>query len=62
MELQKLGFTMEEAAALSAIGRTRIYAAVRDGKLKARKFGRRTVILATDLQAFLESLPVREVA
>ena len=62
MEPQKLGFTVEEAAALSAIGRTRIFAAIKDGKLKARKFGRRTVILATDLQAFLDSLPVKEVA
>ena len=52
---------MEEAAAVSAVGRTRMYAAVKDGKLKARKFGRRTVILATDLQAFLESLPDKEV-
>lgn len=62
MEIQKFGFTMEEAAALSAIGRTKIYAAVKDGKLKARKYGRRTVILASDLQMFLENLPAREAA
>ncbi len=60
--MQRFGFTVEETAALSGIGRTRIFAAIKDGKLKARKFGRRTVILTTDLQAFLESLPVKEVA
>lgn len=62
MELQstRLGFTMEEAAATAAIGRTRVYAAVKDGKLKARKFGRRTVILREDLEAFLRALPARE--
>jgi hypothetical protein len=28
------------------------------GKLPARKLGRRTVVLASDLQKFLEALPV----
>ncbi len=31
--------------------------AIRDGKLKAKKYGRRTLVLRTDLDAWLHSLP-----
>ncbi|RWB77493.1 MAG: DNA-binding protein [Mesorhizobium sp.] len=58
----KLGFSPEEAAAVAGSGRTKIFHAIKDGSLKARKFGRRTVILQEDLKAFLANLPVREVA
>ncbi|WP_167558798.1 helix-turn-helix domain-containing protein [Bradyrhizobium canariense] len=34
-----------------------LYAAIRDGDLKARKFRRRTVILHEDLMIFLKNLP-----
>jgi len=44
----------------SGLGRDTIYKAIHKGQLKARKLGRRTVVLASDLQAFLESLPVME--
>jgi hypothetical protein len=37
--------------------RTFIYEAIKQGRLKARKAGRRTVILDEDYQSFLESLP-----
>jgi excisionase family DNA binding protein len=42
-----------------AIGvcRDGIYKLINEGRLPARKVGRRTVVLASDLQAFLESLP-----
>ncbi|WP_051407809.1 helix-turn-helix domain-containing protein, partial [Mesorhizobium sp. LNHC229A00] len=43
----------------SGIGRTRIFAAINAGQLVARKFGRRTVILRQDLEAFLGALPAR---
>jgi excisionase family DNA binding protein len=39
------------------IGRDKLYKLIREGKLPARKLGRKTLILATDLEAFLESLP-----
>ncbi|MER8567552.1 hypothetical protein NKH85_16340 [Mesorhizobium sp. M0924] len=59
---QPFAFSIEKAAELSCLGRTRLFMAIKDGHLRARKFGRRTVILPADLQAFLSSLPVREVA
>ncbi len=55
--MEKLAFTIQEAAAASSIGQTSLYKAIRDKQLKARKCGTRTIITRTDLQAFLDSLP-----
>ena len=38
-------------------GRTSVYQAIKDGRLVARKFGRKTVILKEDWEAFLRGLP-----
>jgi excisionase family DNA binding protein len=51
------GLSIAEACAMAGIGRTKIYQAIGDGRLRARKFGKRTIILRSDLRAFLESLP-----
>jgi excisionase family DNA binding protein len=56
--MQKLAYTIPEAAQLSSLGQTSIYKAIRDGLLKAHKFGTRTVILHVDLMSFLDSLPI----
>jgi excisionase family DNA binding protein len=55
--VEKLAFTIPEAAAVSSIGQTSLYKAIRDKQLKARKYGTRTIITRIDLQAFLDSLP-----
>ena len=58
-EFQREGLSVSEACRIAGIGRrTKIYEAIADGRLKARKFGKRTLILRADLQAFLASLPV----
>jgi len=62
LPVHRLALTLPAAAAASSIGRTKLYAFIKEGKLKARKNGRHTVILAADLQAFLESLPTMEAA
>lgn len=49
--------SINEAAARAGFGRDKIYQAIRDGRLSARKFGRRTLILTADLDKFLEELP-----
>lgn len=46
-----------EACAAAGIGRTKIYEAIARGELKARKCGKRTLILKEDLRIFLSSLP-----
>jgi excisionase family DNA binding protein len=53
----KLGLSVEEASEIAGIGRSKLYEALRDGLLQARKFGRRTIILRDDLERFLSALP-----
>lgn len=55
--MTKLAYTIDEAVEAGAGGRTKIYEAIKAGELKARKRGKRTVILAADLSRYLESLP-----
>lgn len=57
-ELQREGLSILEACQVAGFGRTKIYEAIGAGTLKARKFGKRTIILRSDLQAFLANLPV----
>ncbi len=54
---EKLGLTVPEAAALSSLGQTSIYKAIREGRLRIRKYGTRTIITRADLASFLENLP-----
>lgn len=57
-----MAHTIEDVARITTCGRTSIYQAIKDGALKARKCGRRTLILDADLRAWLAALPVREAA
>jgi excisionase family DNA binding protein len=59
-DLQREGLSILEACTVAGIGRTKIYEAISEGRLKARKYGKRTIVLRTDLQAFLSGLPVVE--
>jgi excisionase family DNA binding protein len=52
-----LAHTVEDAARESTICRTYVYGAIKSGELKARKAGRRTLILDEDLRAWLASPP-----
>ena len=55
--MEKLGLTVPEAAALFSLGQTSIYKAIKEGRLRIRKYGTRTIITRTDLASFLENLP-----
>lgn len=57
-DIKREGLSIPEACAVAGVGRTKIYEAIEDGRLKARKLGKRTIILRTDLQDFLQTLPV----
>ena len=54
-----LAHSVEEAATRANCGRTTVYAAIKSGALKARKIGRRTIILEEDLRRWLVSLPMQ---
>lgn len=54
----KLACSIDRFADLTDFGRTTIYAAIRDGSLVARKWGKRTVIIAPDGIRWLKSLPL----
>jgi len=55
--LLPLAHSIPEACELSGSGRTALYEAIRSGKLRAVKRGRRTLILPDDLRRWVQSLP-----
>jgi excisionase family DNA binding protein len=56
----RLAYSIEEATEAANTGKTALYEALGSGELPAHKRGRRTLILAADLRAWLEKLPVLE--
>ena len=52
----QLSLSIEEAQVATGIGRTKIYQAINSGALRARKLGKRTIILKSDLEEFLSGL------
>jgi hypothetical protein len=53
----QLAYTISDVEKRACIGRTLIYSEIASGRLKARKIGRRTVILNADLLTWLKALP-----
>jgi excisionase family DNA binding protein len=53
----QLGLSIEQAAKVSSVGRSKLYEEISNGRLRARKLGRRTVILMADLEVWMEGLP-----
>ncbi len=54
---EPLAYTIDGAVKASGLCRSRIYEELRAGRIEARKAGRRTLILASSLAAFLAALP-----
>lgn len=54
----KVAHTIPQAVQCSGLSRSSIYDALKDGRLSARKAGRRTLIQDSELRRFIESLPV----
>ncbi|MBK1669955.1 hypothetical protein CKO28_18125 [Rhodovibrio sodomensis] len=54
---QKLALSIPEAAKAASSSRSTIFNEIGSGRLRARKLGRRTVILVDDLERWLEGLP-----
>ena len=58
-KIPRISLTPDEAACSTGFSRTRIYNAIRDQELTARKDGRATVIELAELQRWVRSLPTR---
>jgi excisionase family DNA binding protein len=50
-------YTTDEACKIASIGKTMLYAEIKAKRLKVRKCGVRTLILAQELGRWLQSLP-----
>ena len=52
-----LAYTVSDAVKASGLTRSRLYEEMRAGRIEARKAGRRRLILASSLAAFIAALP-----
>jgi excisionase family DNA binding protein len=55
---QQLGLSVDEACNVSGLGRSSIAAAIKSGELRARKLGKRIVIMRPDVEAYVRNLPL----
>ena len=53
----RLAYSVTESCVAAGIGRTHLYELIARGELRAVKVGRRTLILAADLDEWLQGLP-----
>jgi hypothetical protein len=57
---QQLAYGIDTLGKIADIGRTTVFLEIAEGRLKARKIGRRTVILKDDAAEWLASLPAMQ--
>lgn len=55
---EPLAYRVKDAARLLGMGKSKLFELIADGRLPARKIGSATLILRTDLIAFLEGAEV----
>jgi excisionase family DNA binding protein len=57
IEADRLAYSINDFAELIGIGRTKVYAEIRDGRLRAKKLGSRTLITGKAASEFISRLP-----
>lgn len=55
--MQKQAYTVNETIKEIGIGRSKLYAEIKDGKITPRKIGKKTIFLAKDIEDYLNALP-----
>jgi hypothetical protein len=58
-DIPRLAFSPDEAAKSAGVARTRIFQAMADGRLAAKKDGKATIIEVAELARWISSLPTR---
>jgi excisionase family DNA binding protein len=56
---EQLAYSIQDVTKLTGLGRSYIYEEIRIGRLRIRKAGRRSLVIADDLKARLASLPAK---
>lgn len=56
--MKPVAYSVSDILKTVGISRTTFYALAKSGQIKVRKVGKRSFVLAKDLDAWLESLPV----
>jgi excisionase family DNA binding protein len=56
-EVERIAYSVVEAAQIAGIGRTGLYQLISDGRIPAVKIGKRTLVRRSDLEAFMAALP-----
>ena len=54
--LQNQALSIQQVQEISGLGRTKIYELLKSGELPGKKLGKRTLVLKSDLEAFLSDL------
>lgn len=57
LESDRLAYGLNDFAEAIGIGRSKVYAEIRDGRLQAKKCGGRTLITKRAADAYLDALP-----
>jgi hypothetical protein len=57
--MDRIAYSLPEAARIAGVSRTRIFDAVRREELTIRKIGRSSIVIHDDLLAWIKSLPVK---
>lgn len=52
----QITLSIDETCLATGLGRTKLYEIISQGRLPAKKLGKRTLILKSDLEAFLSAL------
>jgi hypothetical protein len=55
--MNKTAYLISDLVEIGPLGRSKIFAEIRAGRLPARKAGNKTVVMADDYKAYLNSLP-----